>query len=236
METKPQEANDPQEAAKVNMANILADWQPSDRMRMYIRKDIVAKIWNYGAAPVAQAEADPYAKKQVTLAADKVFGSAGTAPGQFQRPRGIAVAPDGSLYIADTGNHRIQHLSVDGKVLAVWGQFGDLAQGEAAAPPGTFNAPWDVAVGPDGSVYVADTWNQRIQVFAPDPSMSVYTPVREWSIAGWYGESLDNKPYLAVDGQGHLFAATPRATASLSLQRRVSSLSIGGSTAQGWRL
>lgn len=30
-------------------------------------------------------------------------------------------------------------------------------------------------------------------------------------MAGWYGESLDNKPYLAVDGQGHVFAADPEA-------------------------
>ncbi|HFC10103.1 MAG TPA: TIGR03663 family protein [Chloroflexi bacterium] len=299
-------ADNPTEAAKVNMANILADWQPSDRMRMYIRKDIVAKIWNYGAAPVTQAETDPYAKKQVVLAADKVLGSAGTAPGQFQGPRGIAVAPDGSLYIADTRNHRIQHLSPDGKVLAVWGHFGDLAQGEEAAPPGTFNAPWDVAVGPDGSVYVADTWNHRIQKFTADGKFLTmwgrpgndgnllslwgpraiavdsqgqvfvtdtgnkrivvydangkplaqfgtegaevgqfsepvglafnsadnlyvadtwnqrvqvfrvgkdltFTPLRQWDIFGWFGQSLNNKPYLAVDASGHVFVGDPEA-------------------------
>jgi sugar lactone lactonase YvrE len=47
--------------------------------------------------------------------------------------------------------------------LHVWGSFADIAQGEA--PPSTFYEPWGIAIGPDGSVYVADTWNHRIQKF-----------------------------------------------------------------------
>ncbi len=293
------------DAAEVNMANILADWQPSDRMRLYIRNDIVAKMWNYGATPTAPTEEDPYAKKQVTLIADKVLGSAGTEPGQFNAPRGIAVAPDGSLYVADTRNFRIQHLSPDGQVLGVWGTYGNLMDGgPEAAPPGTFNEPWGVAVGPDGSVYVtdtwnhriqkftadgkfltmwghfgndgsplslwgprdvvvdaqgvvyvtdtgnkrivmydadgkplgqfghpgadigafnepvglaldaqgnlyvADTWNQRVQVFAVGPDFTL-TPLRQWDIFGWFGQSVNNKPYLAVDAQNHVFVGDP---------------------------
>jgi DNA-binding beta-propeller fold protein YncE len=215
----------------------------------------------------------------------------------------VAVAPDGSLYVADTGNHRIQHLSPDGKVLQVWGTHADVSKGEA--PGGTFNEPWGVAVAPDGSVYVADTWNhriqkftadgkfinmwgygisqtddpfgfygprgiavdskgniyvtdtgnkrvvvfdpngksitkfgssgfgpaqfnepvgiavdkngtvyvadtwnQRIQALAPDADGN-YAQVRTWDINGWFGQSLNNYPYLALDGKGHLFATDP---------------------------
>ena len=56
-------------------------------------------------------------------------------------------------------------------------------------------------------VYVADTWNQRIQVFREVDGM--FVPERMWEIAGWYGQSLDNKPYLAVDDQGMVFVVDP---------------------------
>ena len=40
------------------------------------------------------------------------WGTAGNEDGQFRRPMGIGVAPDGSVYVADTFNHRIQEFSV----------------------------------------------------------------------------------------------------------------------------
>ncbi|MFC1921872.1 flippase activity-associated protein Agl23 [Chloroflexota bacterium] len=143
------------------------NWQPAEKMRMYLRKDITSQIWNYGVGPSTEdIIADPYEGKEATLNADLVFGTLGAEPGQFQRPRGIAVAPDGSLYIADTENHRIQHLDRDGTSLQTWGSFADLTQGDA--PGGTFFEPWGISIAPDGSVYVTDTWNHRIQKFSPE--------------------------------------------------------------------
>jgi DNA-binding beta-propeller fold protein YncE len=283
----------------------LPNWTPSARMRLYIRKDVAAQIWNYGVAPSAEelGPQDPFTEdKRLELSADKVIGIPGSEPGQFQRPRDLAVAPDGSLYVADTENHRIQHLSSNGEVLQVWGQFGDLAQG--SAPDGTFNQPWGIAVSPDGSVFVADTWNHRIQKFtaqgkfitkwgyfgqaeAPDAfwgprdvavdtqgrvfvtdtgnkrvvvfdgdgnylaqfgttgfnagefdepvglaidqagrifvadtwnqriqvftetDKNVFVPSGAWELVAWFGQSLDNKPYLAVDDKGNVFAVEP---------------------------
>jgi hypothetical protein len=51
---------------------------------------------------------------------------------------------------------------------------------------------------------VADTWNQRVQVFD-----SNFAPLREWLVEAWYGESVLNKPYLAVDGQGRVYITDP---------------------------
>lgn len=142
----------------------LETWEPSERIRLYIKKDIASQIWNLGLAPVAAAPVvDPYEKAKVTLTPDAVIGGPGKDAGQFDAPRALAVAPDGSIYVADSRNHRIQHFAPDGTVINVWGKFADIAQG--AAPGGTFNEPWGVAVGPDGSVYVTDTWNHRIQKF-----------------------------------------------------------------------
>jgi DNA-binding beta-propeller fold protein YncE len=141
----------------------LPNWDPSEHFRLYIRKDVAAELWSYSTNP--QAVNGPYEGKQVSLVADRMIGSPGADEGQFASPRGISVASDGSLYVVDTGNSRIQHLSPQGEVLHVWGT---RYEGEGSAPPGQFKEPWDVAVGPDGSVYVADTWNHRVQKFTAD--------------------------------------------------------------------
>ena len=70
----------------------------------------------------------------------------------------MAVAPDGTIYVADTNNHRIQRFSATGTFLSQWG-----AQGSG---DGQFYHPHGVAVAPDGTVYVADTGNARIQRFS----------------------------------------------------------------------
>ena len=74
--------------------------------------------------------------------------------GQFGGPFGVAVAPDGTVYVADYWNNRIQHFSASGTFLGTWG-----SQGSA---DGQFSNPSDVAVAPDSTVYVADTGNNRI--------------------------------------------------------------------------
>jgi sugar lactone lactonase YvrE len=66
-----------------------------------------------------------------------------------------------------------------------------------------------VAVSEDGLVYVTDTWNQRVQVFVPDPSGYYYTPLTEWPVYGWYGESLENKPFIALGRDGNVFITDP---------------------------
>ncbi|HUF40196.1 MAG TPA: flippase activity-associated protein Agl23 [Anaerolineales bacterium] len=145
----------------------LANWNPSDRMRLYIRKDIAAQIWEFGVGPSTEdLIADPYEGKGVVLSPEFFFGSSGDAPGQLNAPRGLAVGLDGTLFVADSRNHRIQQFSTTGELLNSWGSFADAALGNA--PGGTFNEPWDIAVAPDGSLVVADTWNHRVQRFTAE--------------------------------------------------------------------
>ncbi len=178
------------------------DWQPSDRMRLYIRKDVASTLWQYGSAPVAELAEDPYEKNIVLLTADVVFGSEGAEPGQFNAPRSIAVAPNGDLYVADSRNHRIQQFSPDGQVIRTWGSFSGLDN--ANAEGGTFNEPWGIAVGPDGSVYVSDTWNHRVQKFTADGKF-----IRMWGVFGLTDtpSGLYGPRGVAVDSEGRVFVA-----------------------------
>mgnify|MGYP002396581449 CR=1 FL=1 len=60
-----------------------------------------------------------------------------------------------------------------------------------------------------GNLYVADTWNQRIQVFAPDNNGVAQVVLQQWDVEGWHVQSLDNKPYLDVGPQGSVYVSDP---------------------------
>ena len=88
------------------------------------------------------------------------FGGFGTAPRQLNEPRGLAISPEGRLYIADSQNHRIQVLNLKGETLQTI-----LGQPVAGDALGEFNQPWDVAVSSTGDIYICDTGNHRLQKF-----------------------------------------------------------------------
>lgn len=183
----------------------LRNWSPSNRFKLYIRKDIAAMIWNYGVASFTQDLAslqDPYEEKTVDLLASRSFGVTGSLPGQFSKPRDVALAPDGSLYVIEELNHRVQHLSPSGEVIDTWGEFADVLLG--GAPGGTFNKPWGITVAPDGTVIVADTWNHRIQRFSADGTFL--------GMFGYYGQAEQPDAFwgprdVVIDSKGRLFVA-----------------------------
>ncbi len=282
----------------------LETWEPSSKMKFYIRKDIAAQIWDYGIVPenIVDTIEDPYQNNYIDFWASSSFGSAGAEPGQMNAPRGIAVGPDGSIYVADSSNHRIEHFTESGGFIESWGGYSGT---EPNAAEGLFNEPWGVAVARDGSVYVTDTWNhrvqkfdahgkfimtwgyfgqeespdafwgprgiavdksglvyvadtgnkriaifdengnfinqlgtygfdpgqfdepvgvavdqsgdvyvtdtwnQRVQVFRAESPTDPYVLNRYWDVAGWYGQSLDNKPFITISPSGDVFVTDP---------------------------
>src|SRR6185295_11539193 len=86
---------------------------------------------------------------------DSQFG--GLSDGSFRVPRGIATDSSGNVYVADSGNNRIQKFDSSGSFLAKWGSFG--------SGDGQFNSPRGIATDSSGNVYVADSANSRIQKF-----------------------------------------------------------------------
>ena len=87
-------------------------------------------------------------------------GSVSTAAQNLSEPMGL-FWKDGVLYIAETGKNRVVKLE-DGKVSTAAGN-GTAALADGAAARASFNAPQGVAVGSDGSIYVADTGNSAVR-------------------------------------------------------------------------
>src|SRR5205823_11095496 len=84
-------------------------------------------------------------------------------------PGGVAVAPNGDIYIADTLNYRIRmidHTTGDIQTVAGDGTPGDRGEHVGDGGPATsahLNMPSDVAVAPNGDVYIADMHHQRVR-------------------------------------------------------------------------
>ena len=125
----------------------------------------------------------------------------GNLPGQFKEPWDVAVAPDQSIYVADTWNHRVQHLSPDGSSLKVWGSEGNT-DGQAVDNESVFFGPRGIATDKDGRVFVADTGNKRIQVFNGDGTF-----VSQFGGSGLQPGQLDEPVGVATDAQGNIAVA-----------------------------
>jgi hypothetical protein len=102
----------------------------------------------------------------------RICGSELTLTGEFNAPTRLAVDSANNLYIADTGNHRVQELTSSGTWIRTFGGYG--------TSDGKFKNPSGVAVDGSGNVYVADTDNKRVQKF--DATTHLYTA--QWTING----------------------------------------------------
>jgi streptogramin lyase len=88
------------------------------------------------------------------------WGGPGTAPGKFRMYSGaLTVGADGDVYVADTGNFRIQVFTSSGRFVAQYGGYGQGA--------GKFVWPSDIVVGKDGTMYVADDRAATITALSP---------------------------------------------------------------------
>jgi DNA-binding beta-propeller fold protein YncE len=99
------------------------------------------------------------------------FGGPGTANGKFYHPTNLALGPDGTLYVTDTTNFRIQHFTLDGEFIRSIGKIGTSA--------GKFARPKGVAVDHEGRIYVVDAAFENVQVLDSDG-----TPL---TVFGWAG-------------------------------------------------
>ena len=132
------------------------------------------------------------------------FSPPATEPTAFNRPNSVALMPNGDLLVVDTWHYRIQQLDADGVSVAQWGQPGKFGFDAPADPPDGFWGPRDIAIAGD-RVYVADTGNKRIRVYA----LQGLDALHQFDIGrGGSGEGeLDEPSGLAIHSDGRLFVA-----------------------------
>lgn len=159
---------------------------------------------------------------RVAFITDGTVAGNEAAPLSFFGPRGVAVGPDGNIYIADTGNKRIVVTSADGEYRFQWGSFG--------SDPGQFNEPVSVAVDSDGTVAVGDIWNGRVQYFASGGNAINPQPINTWRINGWQAQTYDD-PYVTIRGTKILASVPKKNAISVTGSDGVETLRWGGSGA-----
>lgn len=127
------------------------------------------------------------------------------------------MGPDGTVYVADTVNHRIRKIQGDQvSKLAGTGAEGFV---DGVAAKAQFNYPYDVAVGPDGAVYVADAHNHCIRKIQGGHVSTLAGTGAEGFVDGAAAEAQFNNPYgVAVGPDGTVYVADQRNHAIRKIQ------------------
>ncbi len=88
---------------------------------------------------------------------------------QLSRPTDLALGPDGSLFIADTDNSCIRKRDPSGTLTTVAGVCGQTGFNQDGVPAtqALLGRPFGIDVGPEGKLYIADTYNHRLRVVIP---------------------------------------------------------------------
>lgn len=128
----------------------------------------------------------------------------------FRSPQGMTTAPDGVVYIADTDNHVIRKVALDGTVSVFAGVTGVAGSATGVASSARFNSPVGIAADSLGHLYVADTGNHVVRLITPD---GVVHPLAGGAglkgMANGTGTAARfNEPLgLTVDRSGNVFVA-----------------------------
>jgi sugar lactone lactonase YvrE len=125
----------------------------------------------------------------------------GDGPGELDDPQGVAVDAQGNIYVADTGNHRIQKFDPAGQSLLAFGTFGEAA--------GEFSYPQTVRISKADDVYVTDTSGSRVQKFDSEGRFiyQIFIP-----------ESAGSIDDLEIDAEGRMLAAFRKANLVLLIE------------------
>ena len=124
---------------------------------------------------------------------------------RFASPIGVAVNDSGVVYVADTSNNRIRVINTEGVVSTLAGSAsGGNVDGTGTAAQ--FNNPSGIAVDSAGTVYVTNTWSNRIRAITPEGVVTTIAGGTYGFADGTGAEALFNDPYgIAVDSTGNLY-------------------------------
>lgn len=188
---------------------IVADGGDSNRIR---------RITPRGHVETLAGSREGYADGQATAAA-------------FNTPSGVALDANGNIFIADTANNRIRRLTPQGQVSTLAGQ-GARGHRDGPALQAQFDGPIGIAVSDDGSIIVADSYNDCIRRISPDGQVSTLAGARRPGLQdGPATAALFDTPCgVAVDSEGNVFVADTGndAIRKITLQGEVVTIVPGG--------
>ena len=119
---------------------------------------------------------------------------------RFNQPAGVALAPDGTLYVGDAGNHAIRKITPAGVVTTLAG--GSVGAADGTGTAAKFESPGALALDAQGNIYVADGGNYYVRKVTPQGVVTTLTS--EWAdgtgLAGFTGISG-----IAVDASGTIY-------------------------------
>ena len=127
---------------------------------------------------------------------------------RYDRPTGVALDDRGNVYVADSGNHRIRVISPAGDTTTVAG--GEPGYADGPSLQARFNAPCGVCVGPDDTIYVADTGNHcirrikdgQVTTLAGEPANGGAAPLRSLNLITGIAFVRGAKPLLVAADAG----------------------------------
>ena len=152
--------NLPQGVATDSAANVwVADTGNNRIVKFGLKGEFLLAFGTNVDKTKVEAGASEAEKNVCTAASGDVCQAAasGAAAGQLSAPKGIAVTPNGKIWVADTGNNRLEKFSQTGGLI--------LSLSGPGSEPGKLKEPSAVTVAPDGSIWVADSGNNRIQAW-----------------------------------------------------------------------
>lgn len=141
-----------------------------------------------------------------TLAGNGTVGNAdgNGAAARFRTPFGVAVDPQGNVYVADYGNDRIRKITPAGVVTTLAGGNSGYQDGVGAAA--RFSGPRGVAADAQGNVYVADAGNHRIRKITPDGTVTTIAGSTQGYADGPALQARFSDPStVVVDAQGNIY-------------------------------
>jgi sugar lactone lactonase YvrE len=141
---------------------------------------------------------NPAGKQVFTVGQAGIGGNNAT---HFANPQGRpAITASGFIYVADTGNNRVQIFTKTGAFIA--------SKGSPGSGPDNFDNPRDVAIHPlTGDAYVVDRNNQRVQVYQDVPNSPYKATIGTTSVAGSDNTHFRNPGGAAFDAAGNLYVA-----------------------------
>jgi len=133
--------------------------------------------------------------------------------GQSAPPAGrIAIDAQDRIYIADTGNHVVRLIDTDQTIRTIAGTgHAGYSGDDHMATDAQLNTPSDVAIAPDGTVYIADTMNNVVRMVTPDGIITTFAGTGARGFSGDDGPATHAKldrPYgLTIAPNGDVYVA-----------------------------